>query len=146
MAQRIIRTVTCDRHEARGENVEATHESVPLVVGKSRRELDLCDPCRSELDAALEDFLSASRKASQPDPTERPSKQGSRRLRAVGTAAPQGQSVTRTEVAATGESKAALIRSWAAQNGHTVSDRGRIPAEVRQAYAEAHEPTTTAQA
>lgn len=26
------------------------------------------------------------------------------------------------------------IREWARQNGHKVSDRGRIPAEVRDAY------------
>jgi len=30
------------------------------------------------------------------------------------------------------------IRSWAAANGYNVSDRGRISAEVRSAYAKAH--------
>lgn len=30
------------------------------------------------------------------------------------------------------------IREWARANGHSVSDRGRIPASVREAYAAAH--------
>jgi hypothetical protein len=32
----------------------------------------------------------------------------------------------------------AAIREWARQNGHTVSERGRISAAVRDAYASAH--------
>lgn len=31
----------------------------------------------------------------------------------------------------------AELRSWARENGHTVSDRGRIPASVSAAYLEA---------
>lgn len=30
------------------------------------------------------------------------------------------------------------IREWAAKNGHNVSERGRIPAEVQKAYDDAH--------
>lgn len=33
--------------------------------------------------------------------------------------------------------EAKLIRDWAAQNGYAISDRGRIPATVREAYAKA---------
>ena len=32
----------------------------------------------------------------------------------------------------------AKIRSWARQNGHRVNTRGRIPAAVQQAFADAH--------
>ncbi len=32
----------------------------------------------------------------------------------------------------------AKIRQWARENGHEVSDRGRISAEIREAYAAAH--------
>lgn len=35
-------------------------------------------------------------------------------------------------------SNTAEIRDWARQNGYEVSERGRIPAEVRQAYEAAH--------
>lgn len=34
-------------------------------------------------------------------------------------------------------SEAARIREWARQNGHEVSERGRISAEVREAYEKA---------
>ena len=37
-------------------------------------------------------------------------------------------------VVRTGAGDAALVREWARANGYTVSDRGRIPAEVREAY------------
>lgn len=39
---------------------------------------------------------------------------------------------------ASGKSDAAAIRAWAKENGHSVPDRGRIPAEVREAYEAAH--------
>lgn len=32
----------------------------------------------------------------------------------------------------------AAIREWARQNGHEVSDRGRIPGKVKEAYQAAH--------
>jgi hypothetical protein len=49
-------------------------------------------------------------------------------------AAPQ----RRTDLPATGESRKALIRAWAAETGHPVPTRGKIPREVVAAY-DAHE-------
>lgn len=40
--------------------------------------------------------------------------------------------------AAAGGSSAAKIRTWARENGYQVSDRGRVPAEVREAYEKAN--------
>jgi hypothetical protein len=37
-----------------------------------------------------------------------------------------------------GSEQAGAIRDWARQNGYTVSDRGRIPAEIATAFDEAH--------
>ena len=37
-----------------------------------------------------------------------------------------------------GGSSAGEIRAWAAENGYNVSARGRVPAEVREAYDRAH--------
>lgn len=37
-----------------------------------------------------------------------------------------------------GSGDTSVIREWARENGHKVSDRGRIPAEIREAYAAAH--------
>lgn len=45
--------------------------------------------------------------------------------------------VRRTELPAVGPSRSALIRAWAATNGHQVPARGRIPSAVAAAYAEA---------
>ena len=45
------------------------------------------------------------------------------------------------QVRKTGKQKAAFrarITEWAAQNGYTVSERGRIPAPVLEAYDAAH--------
>jgi hypothetical protein len=53
-----------------------------------------------------------------------------RRLGAQGRVA----SRRRTDLAATGESRKALIRAWAAENGHPVPARGKIPREVSAAY------------
>lgn len=36
-----------------------------------------------------------------------------------------------------GNSDTAAVREWAQRNGYTVGDRGRIPAEIREAYAAA---------
>ncbi|TDE94245.1 Lsr2 family protein [Occultella glacieicola] len=37
-----------------------------------------------------------------------------------------------------GASDAGKIREWARENGFQVSDRGRVSAEIREAYAKAH--------
>ncbi|MGN0102012.1 MAG: Lsr2 family protein [Dietzia sp.] len=43
---------------------------------------------------------------------------------------------TASKSAASGETKA--IREWARKNGYEVSDRGRIPADIMDAYAAAN--------
>lgn len=49
-----------------------------------------------------------------------------------------GQRRMARRAAANGEPNPADVRTWARENGHEVSSRGRIPAEVLQAYAAAH--------
>lgn len=44
----------------------------------------------------------------------------------------------RAEVAITGPERTHAIRQWAADNGHTVATRGRMPAAVLAAYDAAH--------
>ncbi|APU40998.1 MULTISPECIES: histone-like nucleoid-structuring protein Lsr2 [Streptomyces] len=39
--------------------------------------------------------------------------------------------------AATGNPDTAEIRAWAKENGYNVNDRGRVPAEIREAYEKA---------
>lgn len=40
----------------------------------------------------------------------------------------------RTPTRGASTSDAALIRQWARENGYEVSERGRVPAEIREAY------------
>ena len=45
---------------------------------------------------------------------------------------------TSGRASATGGPTAAEIRAWERENGHDVPERGRVSAEVREAYAAAH--------
>ena len=45
---------------------------------------------------------------------------------------------TRTTTATTAGPSARELRDWARSNGFEVSDRGRVPAEVREAFDAAH--------
>lgn len=40
--------------------------------------------------------------------------------------------------ASTGTSDASTVRTWAREQGFEVSDRGRVPKEIRDAYTQAH--------
>jgi len=53
------------------------------------------------------------------------------------TTAGRGSGGSRKSSSSAGNDSAA-IREWARSNGRTVSERGRISAEVRDAYAAAH--------
>ena len=43
----------------------------------------------------------------------------------------------KSKKSAAGDGEAAAIRAWAKANGHAVPERGRIPAPLREAYAQA---------
>ena len=54
-----------------------------------------------------------------------------------------GNVVTRKRVAAVGQDRPSAeqlraIRDWARKNGHEVSNRGRVPAEIVEAFEAAH--------
>lgn len=75
---------------------------------QGRYEIDLSDEHRDELLAALQPYITAARRVG-------------RRVASAGTT-----SSTRHDRAA--------VRAWARENGHQVSDRGRIPTAVLEAY------------
>jgi hypothetical protein len=67
--------------------------------------------------------------------------------RRVGAPAPvQAGTRRRTDLAATGDSRKALIRAWAAEAGHQVPARGKIPREVVAAYDAHLKSSASAQA
>ena len=77
-------------------------------------EIDLTSAEAEKFRGLLSDHLAVSRRV------------GGRRQRGTSSAATQN-----------GPS-AAEIRAWAKENGYDVPDRGRIPAEAREAYEAAH--------
>ncbi|WP_324643810.1 Lsr2 family protein [Pseudarthrobacter sp. LT1] len=90
-------------------------ENVKFGLDGASYEIDLSAANAAELRSSLERFINAARKASG----------GSRGQR---TKAPTG-----------GRSHdSAQIRQWARDNGYTVNSRGRIQAEIQEAYQKAN--------
>ena len=89
-------------------------ETVTFGLDGTNYEIDLNDKNAGKLRDALAVYVGNGRK--------------------VG-AARRGRASTK---AASGGTSAKDVREWARANGHKVPDRGRIPADVREAYDAAH--------
>lgn len=113
MAQKIVTTYTDDLTGESSEEI-GTHT---LVVNGAGVEIDLTPENYEELLEKLSPYLNAS---------------GARRVR--GSAA--GKTKARRAGSANGDSGS--IRDWARENGYKVSDRGRVPTPIREAYDKAH--------
>ena len=97
---------------------DAADHTVPFSLDGVNFEIDLSDVNANELRDALARYVSAARRV------------GGRKIRlAVGQSADAATAVSSRE-----ESKA--IRQWALANGYTISERGRISSEIREAYAQ----------
>jgi hypothetical protein len=93
-------------------------ETVTFALDGVNYEIDLSAANADKLREALSLYIGHGRKVS------------GRRRSAGGVRRPSGSG-------ASGPS-AAEIRAWARENGHDVPERGRVSAEVREAYAAAH--------
>lgn len=93
---------------------EAT-ETVSFGLDGTTYEIDLNDKNAAKLRDALATYVGHGRK--------------------VGAAPRRGR---RSSAAAANGPSAKEIRDWARSNGHDVPDRGRVSAEVREAYDKAH--------
>jgi len=85
-------------------------ETVKFALDGNSYEIDLSSAHASELRAAISPWIAAGRKV-------------------AGRSSSRGRS---------GASDTAKIRTWAKSTGMPVSERGRVSAEVRAAYAAAH--------
>lgn len=94
-------------------------EQVEFAVDGRSYEIDLSAANSSRLREALAPFVSAARRSG-----------GSRRA-ATTTAAATGRSATDRE-------QNQAIRDWAQQQGMKISERGRIPSNVLEAYHKDH--------
>lgn len=92
-------------------------QTVAFGLDGANYEIDLSDSNASALREALAPYLGHARKVA------RGGGGGKRNGRAA---------------AAAGGTSAKEIREWARENGHSVPERGRIPADVREAYDAAH--------
>lgn len=90
-------------------------ETIHFSLNNTAYEIDLTTENADAFRAALEPYIAGARRA--------------------GTTQARGGS-PRKRPAASPET--AVIREWAQQNGHKVSERGRIPATVIEAYRAAH--------
>lgn len=113
MAQKVMTTYTDDLTGEASEEI-STHT---LLVNGAGIEIDLTPENYEELLEKLSPYLNA---------------RGARRVRG-GTAVK-----AKARKASPGSSDPGQIRDWARENGYEVSTRGRVPANVREAYEAAH--------
>lgn len=114
MARRIVHQLVDDIDGSVLEVGEG--ETVHFSLNGTSYEIDLNTAHAEELRAAFEPYISAGRRAGS--------------AVSARSAAPRKRAGRTPEVAA--------IRAWANDNGYTLSERGRIPAPVVEAYNAAH--------
>lgn len=117
MARRIVHQLVDDIDGSVLEVGEG--ETVHFSLNGTSWEIDLNTEHAEELRAALQPYISAGRRAGSSN-SPRSSSSGAGRKRPA----------RNPEVAA--------IRAWANDNGYSLSERGRIPAPVIEAYNKAH--------
>ena len=101
------------------ENLSAD-ETVSFSLDGTSYEIDLADKNAKEMRDVFSRYVSAARKVGR----------GNRAVRWWPFPRATGGRMDREQAGA--------IRDWARKNGHAVSDRGRIPASVVEAYEAAH--------
>ncbi len=100
-------------------------ETVTFALDGVEYEIDLSEGNANKLRDALSLYTGHGRRT------------GGRRRGGGGGGGEQKSTRSRSASSSDGPS-ASEIREWARANGHTVPDRGRVSAEVREAYAAAH--------
>ena len=129
MAERIIRQLIDDLDQT--EIADGRGGSVEFGLRGTTYTIDLSDANIAKLDKVLAPFLEAAAQASSRTSSTPRSPAASGRKKRTGRRPSKRASANST----------ATVRAWAAENGHEVSSRGRIPASVSQAYEAAHQRT-----
>lgn len=122
MARRIVHQLVDDLD---GTVLEVgSGETVLFSLDGTAYEIDLTDDNADALRAALAPYIAAARSVS--------ARGGASSSAARGTSSgPRRQKRS-------GQRDYTPIRAWAAENGYTLSERGRVPAAVLDAYDAAH--------
>src|SRR5436190_1008732 len=118
MAQKVIVELVDDLDGTASDDIS----TVSFSLDGADYEIDLTEDNADNLRAALDEFVAAARRT------------GGRMKRSTGAAkpAPSRPAANREQTKA--------VREWARQNGFELADRGRIPANVIEAYEDAQAP------
>ncbi|MGQ0718218.1 MAG: histone-like nucleoid-structuring protein Lsr2 [Pseudonocardiales bacterium] len=129
MAQKTIVTLIDDLTGEEAEDITTVEFALEGVT----YEIDLADDNAAQLRDKLSRYVAAARKTSG----RRPGTRGSDRS--------AGRTNGNGKVAGSGYNRDTLkaIREWAKQNGHNVSDRGRLPLNVVHAWEANHQGVTS---
>lgn len=119
MAREVRVVLTCDIDGAEGEEVG----TVRFGFEGEEYEIELCRKHFDELAASIEPYRAKARRGQEG---------GARRSRRA--ARPVAEARPRVRAARKGKADVGAIRAWARSNGYTVSDRGRVPRQVLEAY------------
>ncbi len=129
MARRIVHQLVDDLD---GTVMEiGSGETVLFSLDGTAYEIDLTDENAAALRQALAPYIAAGRSVSARSASSQRSAASSRGQRSAGSGA--GSSTGRRQRRA-GQRDYGPVREWAAQNGYTLSERGRVPAAVLEAY------------
>jgi nucleoid-associated protein Lsr2 len=115
MAQKTIVTLVDDLTGEEAENIS----TVEFAIDGVTYELDLTDENSTKLHDTLSQYAKAGRKIGG---RRRSSPRPGRAIKNTGSTAGYNRETLKS------------IREWAKKNGHNVSDRGRLPGEVLQAW------------
>ena len=124
MAQKVQVMLVCDLHDDEVEGVE----TVAFGLDGASYEIDACEEHATEIRDAMASYVGAARRAGRPSPNAG-AKRSSRAAKSSSAGAAGGGG---------GKERVQEIREWARQNGHTVSERGRLSGAVVAAYEAAH--------
>jgi Lsr2 len=102
----------------------AADETVTFALDGTTYEIDLSEKNAEQMRDVFGKYVQAARKVSS---------RGGNRASGAGRSRATGGGGGRMD-----REQAGAIRDWARKNGHEVSDRGRIPASVVEAYEAAH--------
>lgn len=115
MAKSTVTVITCDHCGTDRGTITTTGLKVTgLDGGNVEREMDLCDKGRKEFGKAIAAWTTMGVP-----------------VRSTSTRASKGSARRPSR-------DLGKIREWAKANGHEVSDRGRVPSSVMEAYDAAH--------
>lgn len=123
MASKSVIMRVCDLHR---ESVPAV-KTVRFTWEGTRHQLDLCTDHLDEVESAVNQWVRGTT-------TSAGARRGGRKAAAARPARAAKRSRAKRASSSAASNPSRELRTWAKANGFNVSDRGRIPSDVRTAY------------